>query len=75
MNVTVPEVTPVTTPPFVTVAIEVLLLVQVPPELGESVVVLPTQILDEPVILTLGCTTTILTFDRFCPHSGLPSHS
>lgn len=41
VKVTVPSVTPVTTPAFVTVAIDVLLLTHVPPVVGDSVVVAP----------------------------------
>ena len=41
VNVTLPAVTPLTTPALVTVAIEVLLLVQVPPVLGDKFMVLP----------------------------------
>ena len=54
VKVTDPSATPVTTPPLVTVAIDGLLLVHVPPELGESVVVAPIQIPVGPVILTDG---------------------
>jgi hypothetical protein len=43
VNVTVPADTPVITPEFVTVALAVLLLIQVPPVVGDSVAVLPTQ--------------------------------
>lgn len=47
-----PEATPVTTPALVTVATALLLLAQVPPEVGDKVVVAPTQITFEPVMLT-----------------------
>jgi hypothetical protein len=43
VNVTVPADTPVITPEFVTVALAVLLLIQVPPVVGDNVAVLPTQ--------------------------------
>lgn len=59
MNVTTPAPTPVTTPPFVTVAIDVLLLVHVPPVVGDNVVVLPPQIVVAPVIFTTGLTLTV----------------
>ena len=42
VNVAVPAVTPVATPAFVTFAINGLLLVQVPPVVGDNVIVLPT---------------------------------
>lgn len=54
MKVTVPAETPVTTPLLVTVATAGLLLVQVPPVVGDNVVVLPIQMLLEPVTLTTG---------------------
>lgn len=43
VKVTLPAATPVITPALVTVANEVLLLAQVPPELGDKLAVLPTQ--------------------------------
>lgn len=52
VKVAVPPDTPVTTPALVTVATDGLLLVQVPPEVGESVVVAPAQMVFEPEILT-----------------------
>jgi len=54
VNVAVPAATPVTTPPEVTVATDVLLLTQVPPVVGDRVVVDPAQIELLPVILTTG---------------------
>ena len=45
MNVTLPADTPVITPALVTVAIAGLLLVQVPPLVGDNVAVLPTHTL------------------------------
>jgi hypothetical protein len=54
VNVADPAATPVTTPAFVTVAIPLLLLTHVPPVVGESVVVLPIQIVEAPVILVTG---------------------
>jgi hypothetical protein len=43
VNVTLPEATVVTKPPFVTVATLVLLLTQVPPVVGVRVIVLPAH--------------------------------
>ena len=59
VKVTVPAETPVTTPPLVTVATDGLLLVQVPPEVGDKVVVKPTQMEAAPVILTTGKAFTV----------------
>ena len=59
VNVTVPSDTAVTNPPLVTVATAGLLLIQVPPEVGDKVVVEPTQTLAEPVILTTGMALTV----------------
>jgi uncharacterized protein (DUF362 family) len=59
VNVAVPPLTPVTTPPFVTVATAVLLLVHVPPVVGLKVVVEPTHIVLVPVMLTEGLTLTV----------------
>jgi hypothetical protein len=53
-KVTVPGPTPVTRPAFVIVATDVLLLDHVPPEVGETVVVAPTHIVVEPVILMVA---------------------
>jgi hypothetical protein len=54
VNVAVPAETPATTPAFVTVATDVLLLVHVPPVVGFNVVVDPTHIEEAPVMLTVG---------------------
>jgi hypothetical protein len=54
IKVAVPALTPVTTPAFVTVAIAVLLLVHVPPVVGDNCVVEPAHIVVEPVIVTVG---------------------
>lgn len=59
MKVTEPALTPVTTPAFVTVATPVLLLAQVPPEVGDKVVVKPTQMAVAPVMLTVGKAFTV----------------
>lgn len=55
----VPAVKPVTTPALVTEATEGLLLTQVPPVVGDKVVVAPTQMVLEPVILTAGVVLTV----------------
>ena len=59
---TVPAAIAVTTPALFTVATAVLLLVHVPPEDGESVVLSPIHITVEPVKDTvgLGFTVTVL---------------
>ena len=54
VKVAEPAATPVTTPPLDTIAIPVLLLAQVPPVVGESVVEPPTHIAELPVMLTVG---------------------
>lgn len=58
VNVVLPTATAVTTPLFVTVATPELLLAQVPPEVGDNVVVevpVPRVQIDElPVIFTVG---------------------
>jgi hypothetical protein len=58
----VPAAIPVTTPAEDTVATDVLLLIQVPSDVGVSVVVVPMQIELLPVILTTGkeLTTTFI---------------
>jgi hypothetical protein len=63
VNVVLPAATPVTTPPLVTVAIAVLLLVHVPPVLGLNVLVDPTQIEVPPVIDTTGFALTVIEPD------------
>ena len=62
MNVTVPAETPVTTPALVTEAMAGLLLAQVPPVFGDSVVVAPTQMLVGPTMLTTGKAPTVTRF-------------
>ena len=54
VKVALPAATPVTTPALVTVAFVTSLLAQVPPAVGDKVVVAPTQILLLPVMLTTG---------------------
>ena len=51
VNVTLPAATPVTNPALVTVAFVASLLVQVPPVVGDSVIVLPKQT-DDPALTT-----------------------
>jgi len=58
VNVTVPADTPVTTPPLVTVAIAVLLLVHVPPVVGDKVIVLPTHTAEPAVTVGNAFTVT-----------------
>jgi hypothetical protein len=58
VNVAVPAADPVTTPDVLTVATVGLLLVQVPPDVGLSVVVAPTQIELLPTMLTVGKSLT-----------------
>lgn len=59
VKVAEPAETPVTTPALDTVATAGLLLTQVPPEVGDSVVVELTQILLNPVMLTTGNGLTV----------------
>lgn len=59
VKVAEPADTPVTTPALVTVATEGLLLTQVPPLVGDNVVVEPTQMLFAPVMLTTGKASTV----------------
>jgi hypothetical protein len=56
INPTEPAVNPDTIPELIMDAIAELLLVHIPPVLGLSVVLFPTQILDCPVILMIGLT-------------------
>ena len=51
VKVTLPVATPVANPALVTVAFVASLLVQVPPVVGDSVIVLPTQT-DDPALTT-----------------------
>ena len=57
VNVTLPAATPVANPALVTVALVGSLLVQVPPVVGDSVMVLPTQ--TEVPALTTGKALTV----------------
>lgn len=59
MNVAVPAAIPVTTPLLDIDAIALLLLVQVPPDAGASVVVAPTHMALLPVIVAIGLSLTV----------------
>jgi hypothetical protein len=59
VKVALPVAIPVTTPALVIVATEGLLLIHVPPVLGESVIVLPTQTEDGADTLGFGFTLTV----------------
>ena len=59
VKVAVPPDTPVTTPALVTVAMELSLLTQVPPVVGDSVVVKPAHIVVLPLMLTVGKAFTV----------------
>jgi hypothetical protein len=59
IKVEVPADTPVTTPALETVATLAFVLTQVPPVVGDRVVVKPTQTLVLPVILTTGIAFTV----------------
>ena len=61
VNVGAPLATPDTTPALVTVANAVLLLVHVPPVVGDKVVVAPTHIAFAPVMLTTGLALIVTT--------------
>ena len=64
-----PGATPVTTPPFVTVAVEVLLLVHVPPLEGVRFKLAPTQTSPELGTVTLGVGSTEIEPPKFTvPH-------
>lgn len=56
---TLPPLTPVTTPLWVTVAMAGLLLVHIPPVVGLTVVVAPIQIVSSPVMETVGSGFTV----------------
>lgn len=60
VKLTVPEDKAVTSPELVTVALEPSELVQVPPVVGESCVVAPTQTEFDPVMLTVGLAFTLM---------------
>ena len=68
VNVVLPADTPVTTPPFVTVATDGLLLTHVPPEAGDKFVVPSIHIDELPVILTTGKLKTFTVLLRIVEH-------
>ena len=70
MNVTEPGATPVTTPALVTVATDVLLLVHVPPLVGDNVTVLPTH--TDAGAVTVGNAFTV-TDEVVLVHPVVPS--
>jgi hypothetical protein len=53
-----PPATPVTTPALVIVAVPVALLDQVPPVVGDNVIVLPTHTVPVPGTVTVGAAVT-----------------
>jgi hypothetical protein len=61
VKVATPCVRPVTNPALFILAMDGLLLVQVPPEDGSNCVVVPTHIVDDPEILTSGIVLTLTT--------------
>ena len=63
IKVAFPSFTPVTIPLFSTVAILSSLLIHVPPVEGDRLVVVPTHIAAEPVILTVGLGFTVIGVD------------
>lgn len=65
VKVAEPVATPVTIPPFVTVATEGLEDVHVPPVVGDNVVVDPIQIFEGPVILTVGLALMVIAVVAF----------
>jgi hypothetical protein len=65
VNVADPAADPVTRPALVTDATPELLLTQVPPDVGDKVVVEPTHIELAPVILTVGFAITVTAFVGF----------
>lgn len=63
VNVAVPGLRPVTIPVLVTEAIEGLLLVHVPPDVGLNVVVAPTQIVVFPETFIVGLGKIVIAED------------
>jgi hypothetical protein len=59
VKLALPDNIPVTTPALVTEATEGVLLIHVPPVVGDNRVVPLTQIADDPVILTTGLVYTV----------------
>lgn len=68
IKVVLPDATPVTTPLFVMVATPPLLLTQVPPIVGERLVLLPIHIVSLPVMLTVGSELTVTGVVGFDTH-------
>lgn len=68
VKVAVPPAIPVTTPALVTDATAALLLTHVPPVVGDNVVVAPSQIVDAPVMLTVGLAIIVTAFVAFETH-------
>ena len=64
VNVTFPATTPVTNPALVTVAFVASLLVQEPPVVGDSVIVLPTQTDDPALTAGKALTVTVATAEH-----------
>lgn len=60
IKVAVPLAIPVTRPLLFTIATEGLELAHIPPVEGDNVEVLPIQILDEPVIETVGLGVAVI---------------
>lgn len=74
MNVTVPRDTPVTTPAFVTVAIAGLLLVQVPPVVGDNVAVVPIHTPAGAVSTGSALIFTVVAQVEILPHASVTVH-
>ena len=64
MKVTLPAATPVTNPALVTVALVRSLLVQVPPVVGDKVIVLPMQTDDPALTAGKALTVTVATAEH-----------
>lgn len=71
MKVTDPAETPVTTPALVTVAIVASLLNHVPPVVGLSAMLAPTQRDEEGALTAGGVLTLIVTFEAEEAHGAL----
>jgi hypothetical protein len=59
LKLAIPGAIPVTIPLFVIVATPLLLLIQVPPKVGERLVLLPTHIVSLPEMFTVGRELTV----------------
>jgi hypothetical protein len=68
LKLALPGAIPVTTPLFVIVATPLLLLTQVPPNVGERLVLLPTHIVSLPVTFTVGSELTVIAGVGFDTH-------